>query len=385
MMNHRRNMGSKTLRLGLGALAAFSLLLSACNDPTGAPTIIVELIATTTSAADTATPGPSVTPSPVPPTATPAPTATPIPPKPISMALIGEPETLHPLYATSRAAQTVLGALFVGCIGQDENGQPLALGCESVPTLENGGAVYVGEGNARHLQVTFLIRKGWRWTDGAPVTAQDAIYAWQLVMSPEAQLSDALTQKVYSMTAPDERTIVVAFMSAGQAQLAAARQLHGDVAFEYFGQRGDYAAYEEQATPLADAMYWAVARWLPAHLLRDVPPVDQATSAYASKPIGDGAFEIEAWNKGSQLTLNRSSKPFALPAQGNAPGIIFKFAPDETALAQMLQEGQAQIGLPISSMPTGTYTPVVAPVMEQIVFNTSRFPFDDVKVRRAAR
>ena len=30
----------------------------------------------------------------------------------------------------------------------------------------------------------------------------------------------------------------------------------------------------------------AVLRWLPAHLLRDVPPVDQATSEFASKPIG---------------------------------------------------------------------------------------------------
>jgi peptide/nickel transport system substrate-binding protein len=155
------------------------------------------------------------------------------------MAIVGEPQTLHPLYATSRAAQTVLGALFVGCAGQNEKGVPVALGCETVPTLENGGARFIGEGEDLHLELTFHIREGWRWTDGTPVTAQDAIFSWQLIMSPEAQLRDPLTQKVYAMTAPDERTLVVSFMSASQARQAAAHTLRGDVPFEYFSQRGD--------------------------------------------------------------------------------------------------------------------------------------------------
>jgi ABC-type transport system substrate-binding protein len=370
-------------RPALGALAVIGLLLSACSSATTQPTTeATALPASPTSA-------PTLTPSPIPPTETPAPTSTPLPPKPVMVALAGEPDTLHPLYATSQAAQAVMGALYVGCIGQDETGAPVALGCTEVPTLENGGAKLVGEGDAQYLEVTFHIRDGWRWTDGEPVTSEDALYAWQVIMSPEAGVNDALTQKVYRMSAPDARTIVVSFMSAAQARDAAAGNLHGDVPFEYFSQRGDYAAYAEQAAPLADAYYWAVVRWLPQHLLKDVAPVDQLKSSFAEKPIGDGAFELSAWNKGSDLTLARSKQPFPLETQGNVPGIIFKFAKDEAGMAALVQSGDAQLSQPLAagalSATDVVISPVVAPLMEQIVLNTGRFPFDDVKVRQALR
>ncbi len=319
-------------------------------------------------------------------TATPAPTATAVPPMPVTMAIVGEPESLHPLYATSPAAQTVLGALFVGCIGQDENGAPVALGCESVPTIDNGGAHWIGEGDDRHLEVTFKIRQGWRWTDGQPVTAQDALYSWRLIMSPGAQVFDALTQKVYAMTASDARTVVVSFMSAAQARQAAAGTLQGDVSFDYFSRRGDYAPYEEQAGALADPNYWGVVRWLPEHLLKDVEAEQQLTSTFALQPIGDGAFELTAWRKGSDLTLTRSKQPFPLPRQGTIPEITFKFVKDEASAAAMIKSGDAQLADPLGMNLVGsssTMTPVVAPLIEQIALNIERFPFDSLKVRQA--
>lgn len=373
-------------RPALGALAVIGLLLSACSSTSAnsSPEVVTTILP---SATLSPTSGPTLTPSSIPPTDTPAPTSTPAPPKPLTVALIGEPETLHPLYASSQAAQTVMGALYVGCIGQDETGAPVALGCTEVPTLENGGAKLTGEGDAQHLEVTFHIRTGWRWTDGEPVTSADVLYAWQVIMSPEAGVNDALTQKVFSMSAPDERTIVVSFMSAAQARDAAAGKLQGDVPFEYFSQRGDYAAFAEQATPLSDAYYWAVVRWLPQHLLKDVAPVDQLKSAFAEKPVGDGAFELSAWNKGSDLTLTRSTQPFPLESQGNVPEITFKFVQDEAGAAERLQSGDAQLSQPLAagviSATDVVISPVVAPLMEQIVLNTGRFPFDDVKVRQA--
>ena len=385
--DRRKTLFRDVSRPALGALAVIGLILSACSTtpPTSASPEVVTTILPSATTAPTA--GPTLTPSAIPPTSTPAPTSTPIPPKPLTVALVGEPETLHPLYATSQAAQTVMGALYVGCIGQDETGAPVALGCTEVPTQENGGAKSVGEGDAQHLEVTFHVREGWRWTDGTPVTSADALYAWQTIMSPEAGVNDALTQKVYRMSAPDERTIVVSFMSAAQARDAAANKLDGDVPFAYFAQRGDYAAYAAQAAPLSDAYYWAVVRWLPQHLLKDVTPGDQLKSSFAEKPVGDGAFELSAWNKGSDLTLTRSKQPFPLESQGNVPGITFKFVKDEAGAAALLQNGAAQLSQPLAagtlSATNVVISPVVAPVMEQIVLNTGHFPFDDVKVRQA--
>jgi ABC-type transport system substrate-binding protein len=305
----------------------------------------------------------------------PTPTATPTPRKPVVIPVSSKPESLHPFYATSPAAQIVLGALFVGCVGQDETGAPIALGCEQVPTLENGGAAFVGDHLDRHLEVTFTIRSGWRWTDGRPVTAQDAIYAWQFVMSPESSLRDRLTQKVFSMRAADDRTVVVSFMSAAQAQAAANGVLRGDVPFEYFSPLGDYAAYIEQQTPLADANYWAVLRWLPAHLLRDVPARDQATAVYASRPIGDGAYEIASIDE-KQLTLRPAAPAF--PLGEPEVGIQFTFdggGADPDASVVLANASVADVGaFNATRYPSG---------IEQLVLNVNRFPFDDAKVRQA--
>ncbi|MBP8241691.1 MAG: hypothetical protein KAX36_04915, partial [Thermoflexales bacterium] len=103
------------------------LTLGACaNPPFEIRVPVLEATATTnTFTAPTAVPS-TVGPSPtVPPTLvptaipTPLPTPTPLPPSPIQVALVGEPETLHPLYARSLAARNVLGALMVGCVGVD--------------------------------------------------------------------------------------------------------------------------------------------------------------------------------------------------------------------------------------------------------------------------
>ncbi|MCS7059875.1 MAG: ABC transporter substrate-binding protein [Anaerolineae bacterium] len=341
-------------------------------------------------------------PSPIPPTSTAVPqptaavatpTASPVPPSPIVMAIVGEPQTLHPLYATGQAARIALAPLFVGCIGQDETGAPVALGCERVPTLENGDARFVGEGDARHLEVTFRIRAGWRWTDGQPVTAEDALFAWQLLMAPEAQVNDPLIQKVYAMEAPDERTIVVRFMSAAQARAAAAGALQGAVAFEYFSQQGSYARYARQSDPLSDARYWAVVRWLPAHLLADIPPREHWRSSFAERPVGDGAFEMVEWRKGREMILVRSAQPFPLTPAGNALGLIFKFAPDPGTASEWVRQGEAHLAQPLSldvlhwlnGTPDVEALVLPMPSFEQITLNLNRPPFDDVRVRQALR
>ncbi len=375
------------------------LALGACSNPPieiRVP-VLEGPAATDTVAAPTDVPptvGPSPTPAPTQiPTAvpTPLPTPTPLPPPPIQVALAGEPETLHPLYARSLAARNVLGALMVGCVGVDENGQPIALGCERVPSRQNGDAKYIGEGLDRALEVTFRIRDGWRWTDGTPVTAQDAVFAWQLVMTPQALARDGLTQKVFSMKASGSRAIVVHFLSAAQARAAAAGTLKGDVPFEYFSTLGDYAAYAKQDTPLSDPQYWAVLRWLPAHLLRDIKAGDQARSAYASKPVGDGPFELTEWIPGSRISLQRAKAPFPLEPAGRTPQLAFLLARDEAAALALVASGAAQIG-PVAPraqierlLGAGVTRTVAAPAasFEQITLNVERAPFDDPAVRRA--
>ncbi len=355
--------------LGAAIAAVLTLVVAACSSQpaTPEPTIIIQptIFGTTP---------PTETPIP---TNTPAPTATPIPPKPINVPLQGSIDSLHPLFANTPAARDVAGALFVGCIGEDDAGQRVALGCEQVPTADNAGAAFVGEGADRRLQVTFKIKPGWRWTDGKPVTAQDAIYAWQLIMAPESGLRDPLTQQVFSMSASDERTIVVSFMSAAQAQAAANGALRGDVPFEYFSQLGDYGQFVAAEQPLAPADYASVLRWLPSHLLRDVPPARQRDSAFAQKPVGDGAFEIDSVAN-DRITLKPAALPFPLGQ------------PPTTGIAFLLHDAAIDADAPqvLRNPPAGTQADALSVLqfaagVEQLVLNVDRFPFDDVKVRQA--
>ena len=148
------------------------------------------------------------------------------------------------------------------------------LGCDGdIPTLENGGAVFVGEGDDRHMEITHRIREGWRWTDGTPVTPADVIYQWKLIMDPDFQIAARdQTEKVYEIEAVDDRTYIVKLMSQEQVRAAAAGTLEGEVDFAAFQE--DYIAlgYENWEGPVVDPIYWTVGSlsWLPAHILQDV-------------------------------------------------------------------------------------------------------------------
>lgn len=345
--------------------------LAACDAATPTPT--VPSIAVTLVVSPTAV---RIDPTRTP---TPAPTATPEPPKVATIQLQDQLSSLHPFYVTTASAQAVLAAIYVGCVGEDEHALPVALGCEQVPTLANAGAKFVGEGLDRYLELTFKIRAGWRWTDGMPVTTQDVLLAWQTIMSPESNLRDPLTQKIYSMKALDERTLVVDFMSAAQARAAASGALTGDVAFEYFSQLGDYVRYAQQETPLADPQYWGVVRWLPAHILKDIPIKDQLASPFAAQPVGDGAFELTKVTPDSAL-LRRAAAPFPL---GKPVFEQLEFVSPE---AFQLRADARQLTLPVdepAQTTDSTHIDWDAPTVEQLLLNVDRAPFEDVKVRQA--
>lgn len=73
-----------------------------------------------------------------------------------------------------------------GLVNRDEEGRVYAQVAWYVPTLENGGAYYVGTGDDRHLVAKYKLRPGIKWSDGAEVTSNDAVFLFQLVMNPDA-------------------------------------------------------------------------------------------------------------------------------------------------------------------------------------------------------
>jgi peptide/nickel transport system substrate-binding protein len=340
-----------------------------------------------------------VTATPVPPTA--APTAKPAAPSDTAvLALQQEPDTLHPFIGAMMARTIVDSALFPGCMLQNEKAEWIPMGCEQVPTIENGGAKFVGDGADKHLEVTYKIKKGWRFTDGTPVTSKDVIYTWKLIMDPDFEIADrSAYEKVYDVVAVDDATFVTKFMSNAQAKQAEAGTLKGNVAFDKF--KDDYAAlgYSGTGGPVVDPVYWNVgwmSYFLPEHILSKTPAKDQAASDFAKKPVGDGAYEVKDWKQGQEIDLVKSSQPFPL-GDPKINTIVYRFFGETKAVIAALQTGEIDAITSVAGL-----TPSDAPDLDKIAaagafkvwyyneyswehidINTTKFPLDDVKVRQA--
>ena len=390
----------KTFKL-LGLIILIVLLITACE-----PESIIETVIVTEVVMKEGTPEVIekvvemvVTPTAVPPTD--------IPPTPelqkVDTAVIAmqqEPDSLHPLFGSMSANAVIRAGFLVGCLGQNEEAEWIPYGCEEVPTLENGGAVFVGEAADEHLEVTYKIRDGWRWTDGTPVTPADAIFFWKLVMDPETEIAARnVTEKIYDIVAVDDQTLTTVFMSENQAHAAAAGELTGNVDFAAFQADYEQSGYGNQAGPVVDPVYWnaGMPGWLPVHVLGDIPPAEQPAVDFTEVP-GDGAFYVKEWNQGQEIVLERSDLAFPL-GEAQLKSIIFRFFGESAGVLAALQNGEVDAvarggvgGLTVYNSPdldlieaAGLYD-VHYPrgyAWEHIDLNMDKFPLDDLRTRQA--
>lgn len=64
-----------------------------------------------------------------------------------------------------------------------------------IPTLENGGAHFVGTGKNRKIVANWEIDPKAVWGDGTPITGEDVKFSWQIALSPNVSVGE---KEVYS-------------------------------------------------------------------------------------------------------------------------------------------------------------------------------------------
>jgi peptide/nickel transport system substrate-binding protein len=380
----------KTLTLMLGLVVILAMVLSACG-PAPTPTPVP---APTKAPAATAVPAATATPVPPPaPTATAGPKAV----DTVVLALQQEPDTLHPGVGSMMARTIALAPILVGCMGQNEKTEWIPLGCETVPTVANGGAKWVGEGADKHLEVTYKIKKGWRWTDGTPVTTKDVLAWWKLEMDPEFEIASRVgIEKIYDYKVVDDNTVTAIWLSNNQAKAAEAGTLKGNVPFEKFVDDYKDSGLSTTGQPVVDSVYWTYIGWWPAHIVSKTAAKDQAKSDFAKKPTGDGAYVVKEWKQGQELVLEKSDKAFPL-GDPKIKTIVFRFFGETKAIIAALQKGEIDAVTSVAGL-----TPADSPDLDKIAaaglykvayfneyswehidLNVQKFPLDDIKVRQA--
>jgi peptide/nickel transport system substrate-binding protein len=201
---------------------------------------------------------------------------------------IGDASTLIPPLASDSASHEIASLVYNGLVKYNGDLQLVGDLAESWEISPDG------------LTITFKLRRGVRWHDGAPFTAQDALFTYQVMVDPKTPTAYAGDYKqVAKAEAPDDYTFRVTYPK-----------------------------------PFAPALgSWGLAM-LPKHLLEGQ---DITRSPLARHPIGTGPFRFKSWKTQDRIILTYNPDYFEGRPFFN--GYISMVKPDQATIFMELKAG----------------------------------------------
>ncbi len=270
----------------------------------------------------------------------------------LSVALPQEPASLDPLLLEGPIAYTVSELLYSYLTNYDSAGNMVPDIALQVPTPQNGGVSSDGK------RITFHLRHGVKWQDGAPLTARDVVFTYHAIMNPNNALPERYGyDKIASIAAPDPYTVVIRLQ----------RPFSPIVPF-FFGGDSNY--------PI-----------LPEHVLRTYASINKA--AFNQAPIGSGPYMLAAWRHGERLELQANPRYYrGRPAIAN---LILPFIHDPSTTVNQLLTGELDAAFSLDAaritllrkLPQHRIVVTPIPYFYAISFNMEDPVLRDGNVRRA--
>jgi peptide/nickel transport system substrate-binding protein len=271
----------------------------------------------------------------------------------LRFASLNDPDTLSPLLSTYQVSVDL--AMFWGGYlfnYSDANELVPELAAE-VPTLANKGISKDG------LTITYHLRKGVQWQDGAPFDASDVVFTWHAVMNPNNNVQTRTCyDDIRAIDMPDPFTAIV-----------------------HLKKR--YAPFVNSFLTMSSTAYPVY----PRHLLEKYHDINQIP--YNSKPVGTGPFIVQEWHRGQ--TLRMVANPHYWRGKPKLDEVQYRAIPDENTLTTSVKTHEVDLwynasatNYPAVKNIGGTHA-VLTPFTQysQLGFNISRPLLSDVRVRRA--
>jgi peptide/nickel transport system substrate-binding protein len=262
-------------------------------------------------------------------------------PKVATIAYVQDFDTLNPLYA--QALSSIYTQSIWNCRpwNFDAQNNPLPVLVKEMPSLDNGGISEDGR------VITLKLRDDITWSDGQPITAQDFVFTYQMVVNPSNGVTVVSPyDQVESVTAPDERTVVVTF-------------------------KEPFAA-------------WLSTLWqslLPAHILQPVFDSDgtiQNADWNTAPTVGCGPFVFKNWERGQSASF--TANPSYWLGRPKLDEIRVRFVSDDAAKVNALKNGEADLSVFLNN--SALYMPELQAAGSQILpvnsgYNEGWFFFQD--------
>jgi peptide/nickel transport system substrate-binding protein len=236
------------------------------------------------------------------------------------------PDSLDPIHATTANDLRIASLLFapLWSLGPDLKAHPDLL--REVPTVANGDIKARADGVS--MTVDLKLKPGLRWSDGAPLTADDLIFTVEAICSGAFPARDP----------------------SGFDHIASQERKSASEVIWHLGPRPSGAC--GLGANLASGLYPALealgprARLLPAHRLASIPPAAWRTDPYFQHPdVVSGPFTFKDTVTGRLIDLAANPR-YAAGRQHGAwlDGITYRFYNGKAGLIAGLQAGEADVG-----------------------------------------
>ncbi|HNB53586.1 MAG TPA: peptide ABC transporter substrate-binding protein [Anaerolineales bacterium] len=241
------------------------------------------------------------------PTAVPAPTFS----GTATITFVQEPDTLNPLYTSMYFSGITRDLWLKGLWSFDDKNQAVPEIAAEIPTAENGGLSADGK------TLTIKLREDVTWSDGEPVTADDFVFSYEMIMSDQNIVAGRYPYEDYveSVTAADAHTLVITLKE-----------------------------------PFAPWLATIFQSWvLPKHVLQ---PVFEAEGTLdnaewnRAPTVGVGPFVFSEWESGSHIIF-KANPNWIHPPQ--LEQVVIQIVPDDAAQEAAIIAGDSDIGVFLSS------------------------------------
>ena len=212
----------------------------------------------------------------------------------LNLTVDADAKDLNPLVQNDQPSQIVDGLIFAGLTQSDRAGNMVA-DLAGNWEMSDGGRTF-----------TFHLRKGLKFHDGRPLTADDVVFTWDAAKAPDSLFVVKDQYAKYTAKKLDDTTVQISMKDPNPAFLI------------------------DASLPI-----------LPQHILGSVPVGDWQKNDFNRKPIGAGPFKFDSWQTGQSITLKAFDDYYA--GRPKIDTVVWKVITDRTAAVNALLAGDVDI------------------------------------------